>query len=101
MLDEGSVGWPALCMGLHSFATVQPGGRSGSFQMILHKLAAWRPRRLLGAAVLALGLMFTSAVSWAMRVSPMVAEMTTTGAGSAARIEVGNVGATALPFETM
>ena len=69
--------------------------------MILHKLAAWRSRRLLGAAVLALGLMFTSAVSWAMRVSPMVAEMTTTGAGSAARIEVGNVGATALPFETM
>ena len=38
--------------------------------------------------------------AWAMRVSPMVSELTTTGAGSAARIEVGNVGSVALPFET-
>lgn len=39
-------------------------------------------------------------VAWAMRVSPMVSELTTSGAGSAARIEVGNVGSAALPFET-
>ncbi len=38
--------------------------------------------------------------AWAMRVSPMVAELTTSGAGSSARIEVGNVGSVALPFET-
>ncbi|MEE2849171.1 MAG: molecular chaperone [Pseudomonadota bacterium] len=38
--------------------------------------------------------------AWAMRVSPMVAELTTSGAGSAARIEVGNIGAAAMPFET-
>ncbi len=37
----------------------------------------------------------------AMRVSPMVSELTTTGAGSTARIEVGNIGAAALPFETL
>lgn len=42
-----------------------------------------------------------AAGAWAMRVSPMVAEMTTTGAGSAARIEVGNVGSAAMPFETV
>lgn len=36
----------------------------------------------------------------AMRVAPMVAELTTTGVGSAARIEVGNIGSAALPFET-
>jgi fimbrial chaperone protein len=38
--------------------------------------------------------------AWAMRVSPMVSELTTTGVGSAARIEVGNIGSVALPFET-
>lgn len=42
-----------------------------------------------------------AATAWAMRVSPMVAELTTVGTGSAARIEVGNVGSVALPFETM
>lgn len=52
------------------------------------------------SAVLAGGLVFASAAAWAMRVSPMVAEMTTVGAGSAARIEVGNVGSAAMPFET-
>ena len=36
----------------------------------------------------------------AMRVAPMVSELTTTGAGSTARIEVGNIGSAALPFET-
>ncbi|MBD3834038.1 MAG: molecular chaperone [Brevundimonas sp.] len=56
----------------------------------------------LGALIggLAAGLLVMSA-AWAMRVSPMVSELTTTGAGSAARIEVGNVGSAALPFETM
>ncbi|WP_392352935.1 hypothetical protein V8F63_09260 [Brevundimonas sp. LF-1] len=49
---------------------------------------------------LAAGLLVMS-TAWAMRVSPMVSELTTTGAGSAARIEVGNVGSAALPFETM
>lgn len=38
--------------------------------------------------------------AWAMRVAPMVSELTTTGAGSVARIEVGNIGSAALPFET-
>ena len=52
------------------------------------------------SAVVAGGLVFASAAAWAMRVSPMVAEMTTVGAGSAARIEVGNVGSVAMPFET-
>lgn len=56
----------------------------------------------LGAVVgaLAAGLLVMSA-AWAMRVSPMVSELTTTGAGSAARIEVGNIGSAALPFETL
>lgn len=56
----------------------------------------------LGAVVggLAAGLLVMSA-AWAMRVSPMVSELSTTGAGSAARIEVGNIGSAALPFETM
>lgn len=44
--------------------------------------------------------MAVAGAAWAMRVSPMVSELTTTGAGSAARIEVGNVGSAALPFET-
>jgi fimbrial chaperone protein len=38
--------------------------------------------------------------AYAMRVSPMVSEISTTGTGSAARIEVGNVGSVPLPFET-
>ena len=49
------------------------------------------------AAVL---VMTVAGAAWAMRVSPMVSELTTTGAGSAARIEVGNVGSASLPFET-
>jgi len=49
---------------------------------------------------LVVGLMAISG-AWAMRVSPMVSELTTAGAGSAARIEVGNVGSAALPFETL
>lgn len=38
--------------------------------------------------------------AWAMRVAPMVSELSTTGAGSTARVEVGNIGSAALPFET-
>ncbi|MFK0298669.1 hypothetical protein ACIQTU_05535 [Brevundimonas sp. NPDC090276] len=52
-----------------------------------------------GLAALVAGLLVITA-AWAMRVSPMVSELTTSGAGSAARIEVGNVGTAALPFET-
>lgn len=48
-----------------------------------------------------LGMASISAVAWAMRVSPMVSELTTSGAGSTARIEVGNVGGAPLPFETL
>jgi fimbrial chaperone protein len=53
---------------------------------------------LLGAGIVILA---AAGAAWAMRVSPMVSELTTTGAGSAARIEVGNVGSAALPFETL
>lgn len=56
-------------------------------------------RTAIVAAGLIAGLAAVSA-AWAMRVSPMVAELTTSGAGSAARIEVGNIGAAAMPFET-
>ena len=40
-------------------------------------------------------------MAWAMRVSPMVSELTTSGPGATARIEVGNVGSASLPFETV
>lgn len=50
---------------------------------------------LVGAAILA----GVTAVN-AMRVSPMVVEMTTTGTDSVARIEVQNLNAGRLPFET-
>lgn len=56
--------------------------------------------RLGAAAAVAFVALTVVSAAWAMRVSPMVSELTTTGAGSAARIEVGNVGAAALPFET-
>lgn len=53
------------------------------------------------AAVVAIAASFALLhTAWAMRVSPMVSELTTTGAGSTARIEVGNIGSAALPFET-
>lgn len=67
--------------------------RSGFRFLRLNRLGA-----LIGG--LAAGLLVMSA-AWAMRVSPMVSELTTTGAGSAARIEVGNIGSAALPFETL
>jgi len=59
-------------------------------------------RRLMrGVAAVAVGgLLVLAPRADAMRVAPMVAELSTTGIGSAARIEVGNVGGAALPFET-
>lgn len=57
-----------------------------------------RPRFAVCIALIASVVAFQAA--WAMRVSPMVSELTTTGAGSVARIEVGNIGSAALPFET-
>lgn len=59
-----------------------------------------RAGRLVAMASVACVLCLATAAD-AMRVSPMVAELTTTGAGSSARIEVGNVGSEALPFETL
>ena len=53
----------------------------------------------LPVAVVAFSLVL-SPVAEAMRLAPMVAEMTTAGAGATARIEVGNVGSRAMPFET-
>lgn len=63
-----------------------------------------RQHRLLAmilAGVVVLGASLASVTAWAMRVSPMVSELSTSGAGAAARVEVGNVGSAALPFETM
>lgn len=61
-----------------------------------------RPRLLGWATAIAVVMACTLIVSaaWGMRVSPMVSELTTSGAGSSARIEVGNIGSAALPFET-
>lgn len=53
----------------------------------------------LPAAVLVFSFVLIPAAE-AMRIAPMVAEMSTSGAGSTARIEVGNVGSRAMPFET-
>lgn len=58
-------------------------------------------RKLMSTALAAIFfLSFEASSAWAMRVSPMVAEMVTLGAGSSARVEVGNVGSTPLAFET-
>lgn len=54
-------------------------------------------RPVLFAVVVLAGL---SAAADAMRVSPMVVEMTTTGSGATARIEVQNINSAPLPFET-
>lgn len=64
--------------------------------------ACWSRPAVVAAATLAAATLIVAiaGAAWAMRVSPMVSELTTTGAGSAARIEVGNVGSAALPFET-
>jgi fimbrial chaperone protein len=57
-------------------------------------------RGFLVVCLIGLMLLVSGGFAWAMRVSPMVAELTTRGAGSSARIEVGNVGSASLPFET-
>ena len=69
--------------------------------MFRRKLAGVFGRVGLVPTALVAGLMLFAATAHAMRVSPMVSEITTRGAGSAARIEVGNVGSAALPFETV
>jgi fimbrial chaperone protein len=51
------------------------------------------------AAAAAFGVVLLAPAAQAMRVSPMVAEITTRGAGSAARIEVQNINQVPLPFE--
>ena len=60
----------------------------------------WGEARRIGAIVVVGGLLAVGSAD-AMRVSPMVSELTTTGAGSSARIEVGNIGSAAMPFETL
>lgn len=80
--------------------TVPQGWRPGENKMFERHRIKSRAQAWAISALVACGLIFASAAAWAMRVSPMVAEMTTTGAGSAARIEVGNVGSAAMPFET-
>lgn len=59
---------------------------------VIRRLAAFLSALVAGMSILS--------SAWAMRVAPMVSELTTTGAGSTARIEVGNIGSAALPFET-
>lgn len=60
-----------------------------------------RARRLGAVTAVVIGGFLAVSSAEAMRVSPMVSELTTSGAGSAARIEVGNIGSSAMPFETM
>lgn len=67
--------------------------------MAFFKLSRLFTRLRLIVALLALGLL-ASTSALAMRVSPMVSELTTSGGGAVARIEVGNVSNNALPFET-
>lgn len=69
--------------------------------MVFRSVARSRFGRLGAGLVSLLAGLLVISVAWAMRVSPMASELTTTGAGSAARIEVGNVGSAALPFETI
>lgn len=58
-------------------------------------------RRLGAVTAVVVGGFLAVSSAEAMRVSPMVSELTTSGAGSAARIEVGNIGSSAMPFETV
>jgi hypothetical protein len=64
----------------------------------LRPLALFTKLRL-GAVLLLLGII-ASTSALAMRVSPMVSELSTSGSGAVARIEVGNVGSGSMPFET-
>lgn len=51
-------------------------------------------------AILIVAIGCLTGIAYAMRVSPMVIEMTTTGVGATARVEVENNGSANLPFET-
>jgi len=52
------------------------------------------------AAIVATAVVASAASVYAMRVSPMIVEMSTTGADAVARVEVQNLNAGKLPFET-
>jgi len=80
---------------------IEPGVILMTIQSTIKRLVTRirRPGRLL-LALSAIAVMTLATTADAMRVSPMVVEITTRGAGSAARIEVQNVGSTVLPFET-
>lgn len=67
--------------------------------MTTFRLAGMFSKLRMGVVLLFLGII-ASTSALAMRVAPMVSELTTSGAGAVARIEVGNVGSNALPFET-
>lgn len=67
--------------------------------MAKHRLASLFGKLRLGVVLLFLGVI-ASTSALAMRVSPMVSELTTSGAGAVARIEVGNIGNASMPFET-
>lgn len=67
--------------------------------MIKFRLSSLFTKSRLGALFLFLGIV-ASTSALAMRVSPMVSELTTSGAGAVARIEVGNISSSSLPFET-
>ncbi|UYY59369.1 molecular chaperone [Sphingomonas sp. S2-65] len=57
-------------------------------------------RVLTRSAIVATAVIASATAVYAMRVSPMVVEMTTTGSDSTARVEVQNLNTTSLPFET-
>lgn len=57
-------------------------------------------RTAVRSAIVATALVAGAASVYAMRVSPMIVEMTTTGSDAVARIEVQNLNAGRLPFET-
>ncbi len=57
-------------------------------------------RAAVRSAIVATALVAGAASVYAMRVSPMIVEMTTTGSDAVARVEVQNLNAGKLPFET-
>lgn len=57
-------------------------------------------RTAVRSAIVATALCAGAATVYAMRVSPMIVEMTTTGSDAVARVEVQNLNAGRLPFET-
>ncbi|WP_326524690.1 molecular chaperone [Sphingomonas sp.] len=67
--------------------------------MIILRLSRLKARLRRYAVLMLIGIV-ASTSALAMRVSPMVSELTTSGAGAVARIEVGNVSSVPLPFET-